>query len=423
MNFGQLIPATLRRRYQRFLADVELAGGDLITVHCPNTGAMTGCAEPGRRVWLSVNDSPTRKYPHSWELVETGSGMACIHSARANRVVEEALREGRVGPLAHFTGIDREVKYGERSRADLRLRHEGVQDCFVEVKCVTLCRDGGVGLFPDAVSARARRHRRGPAGRAGCRRGGHGLGDSYFPGGNHPAPGTAGSGLSMRLGPMQLTGRSDDHLVYREGIGLQAECWLALEALRGRAAREGFDLQVASGFRSFDRQLAIWNGKARGERPVHDDRCRPVDLDSLSPAGRVEAILRYSALPGASRHHWGTDVDIFDAAALPPGYRLQLTPEEVSDEGLMGAFHRWLDEELAAGNDFFRPYAVDRGGVAVERWHLSFAPLARGCEAALTPELLADALCDCELELADVVLEALPQLFKRYICSPRGEKP
>jgi hypothetical protein len=84
----------------------------------------------------------------------------------------------------------------------------------------------------------------------------------------------------------------------------------------------------------------------------------------------------------------------------------------------MGAFHRWLDEELAGANDFFRPYAVDRGGVAVERWHLSFAPLACDCQAALTPELLANALCDCEMELADIVLTALPQLFERYIRLP-----
>lgn len=158
MNFDQLIPATLRRRYQRFLADVELPGGELITVHCPNTGAMTGCAEPGWRVWLSVSDSPTRKYPHSWELVETDRGMACIHSARANRVVEEAIGQGLVTPLARFNRLDREVKYGERSRADLRLSREDAPDCFIEVKCVTLCRKGGVGLFPDAVSARAKRH-------------------------------------------------------------------------------------------------------------------------------------------------------------------------------------------------------------------------------------------------------------------------
>jgi LAS superfamily LD-carboxypeptidase LdcB len=185
--------------------------------------------------------------------------------------------------------------------------------------------------------------------------------------------------------------------------------------LQSSAARSGFDLQVASGFRSFDRQLMIWNAKARGQRTVHDDHGRPVDLQRLTPLARAEAILRFSALPGASRHHWGTDLDVFDAAALPADYRLQLTPEEVADDGMMGPFHRWLDEELARGGGFFRPYAEDTGGVAVERWHLSYAPLAAACEAALTPVLLADAIRDCDLELADVVLAELPALFDRYV--------
>ena len=158
MNFDQLTPATLRRRYKRFLADVELADGELLTVHCPNTGAMTGCAEPGRPVWLSHSDSPTRKYPHTWELVDTGTGMACIHSARANRVVEEAVTAGRVDALARYTDVRREVKYGEGSRADLLLRREGAPDCYIEVKSVTLRRGAGEGAFPDAVSQRASKH-------------------------------------------------------------------------------------------------------------------------------------------------------------------------------------------------------------------------------------------------------------------------
>jgi sugar fermentation stimulation protein A len=87
MQFGSMLEGRLLRRYKRFLADVELPGGEIITVHCPNTGAMTGCADAGSRVWLSVSDSKTRKYPHTWELVETASGMACIHSAKANQVV------------------------------------------------------------------------------------------------------------------------------------------------------------------------------------------------------------------------------------------------------------------------------------------------------------------------------------------------
>ena len=159
MNFTELIPATLLRRYKRFLADVELADGSRLTVHCPNTGAMTGCAEPGSPVWLSVSDSKTRKYPHTWELVDTTEGMACIHSARANRVVEEAIVGGRVETLAGYDSLRREVKYGEGSRADLQLDDPERGRCTLEVKSVTLCR-GGDGVFPDAVSDRARKHLR-----------------------------------------------------------------------------------------------------------------------------------------------------------------------------------------------------------------------------------------------------------------------
>jgi sugar fermentation stimulation protein A len=158
MTFDELIPGVLRRRYKRFLADVELAGGDVITAHCPNTGAMTGCAEPGSPVWLSVSDSRTRKYPHTWELVETVTGMACIHSARANAVVEEAVREGRIAALAGYAETRREVRYGRGSRADLQLLDPQRGPCTIEIKSVTLCREDGVGVFPDAVSDRARKH-------------------------------------------------------------------------------------------------------------------------------------------------------------------------------------------------------------------------------------------------------------------------
>ena len=156
---GGLLRGTLLRRYKRFLADVELDSGETLTVHCPNTGAMTGCAEPGWPVWLSVSDSKTRKYPHTWELVETARGMACIHSARANPVVAEAVAAGGVPAFAAYPNVRREVKYGAGSRADLVLEGEGAR-CVVEIKSVTLCGEGGVGLFPDAVSERARKHLR-----------------------------------------------------------------------------------------------------------------------------------------------------------------------------------------------------------------------------------------------------------------------
>ena len=154
-----LIEGKLLRRYKRFLADVEMADGEVITVHCPNTGAMTGCAEPGSRVWLSVSDSPTRKYPHTWELVETSQGMACIHSARANKLVYAAFASDRIPGFEDYPNIRTEVKYGQGSRADLLLEGPSGR-VFVEVKSVTLCDADGQGLFPDAVSDRGRKHLR-----------------------------------------------------------------------------------------------------------------------------------------------------------------------------------------------------------------------------------------------------------------------
>ena len=157
MQLGALVEGRLLRRYKRFLADVELGSGEVITVHCPNTGAMTGCAEPGWRVWLSRSDSKTRKYPHTWELVETDRGMACVHSAKANGVVREAFDGGLIPGFDAYPELRAEVKYGQGSRADLLLQGESGR-AFIEVKSVTLCLEGGQGLFPDAVSDRGRKH-------------------------------------------------------------------------------------------------------------------------------------------------------------------------------------------------------------------------------------------------------------------------
>lgn len=155
----ELVEGVLLRRYKRFLADVELVDGRQITAHCPNTGAMTGCAEPGSKVWLSVSGSKTRKYPHTWELVETPEGMACVHSAKANQVVRSAFEAKVIPGFDAYSEIRAEVRYGDKSRADLLL--EGPPGrVFVEVKSVTLCLADGQGLFPDAVSDRGRKHLR-----------------------------------------------------------------------------------------------------------------------------------------------------------------------------------------------------------------------------------------------------------------------
>lgn len=194
-----------------------------------------------------------------------------------------------------------------------------------------------------------------------------------------------------------------------------------LAELQRRARTAGFDLAVASGFRSFERQRLIWNEKASGRRPVLDDAERPIPVGKLAPWPWVQAILRWSALPGASRHHWGTDLDVFDRAALTDDYPApRLTAAECTADGVFADFHRWLDEELARDTalGFFRPYAVDRGGVACEAWHISYRPLADTYQRALSPELLADCVRESDLAFADAVLLHLDEIYRRFVAVP-----
>ena len=190
-----------------------------------------------------------------------------------------------------------------------------------------------------------------------------------------------------------------------------------LHFLAQRAASAGFMLKVASSYRSFERQLLIWNNKARGLRPVLNDVGVPIDINTLNDRDKVFAILRWSALPGASRHHWGTDIDVYGAAQLDPTYQLQLTLEETQGSGPFAEFHRWLSDELTYGNsEFVRPYAQDRGGIAPEPWHLSYAPLANIFARQFSLELLYGQLQQTELELKDTVLTHLEEIYTRFIC-------
>ncbi|MEM7283988.1 MAG: DNA/RNA nuclease SfsA [Pseudomonadota bacterium] len=154
-----LIPAVLQRRYKRFLADVTLNDGTTVTVHCPNTGAMMGCQEPGSRVWLSTSDNLKRKYRHTWELVEARPQVLVgINTARTNALAFEALETDKISQLAGFDSIRKEVHVGERSRIDFLLEYPGGNQCFLEVKNVTAAVEEGIAAFPDAVSQRATRH-------------------------------------------------------------------------------------------------------------------------------------------------------------------------------------------------------------------------------------------------------------------------
>ena len=162
MKFNQtLIPATLIKRYKRFLADVEMDDGSVITAHTPNTGSMKGCCEPGSRVWLSDSGNPARKYPWSWELVETSPGVITgINTGLPNKLVMEGIENGAIKQLQGYDTLRPEVRYGkENSRIDLLLEDYRKPSCYVEIKNVTLA-ENGTGYFPDAVSKRGSKHLR-----------------------------------------------------------------------------------------------------------------------------------------------------------------------------------------------------------------------------------------------------------------------
>ena len=218
------------------------------------------------------------------------------------------------------------------------------------------------------------------------------------------------------MNPLELTGRARTHLTEPPA----AHCLVhrdaadAFLAMREAAMQAGIELEAASAFRDFERQRQLWNAKFTGERPLLDASGRLLDTASLAEPQRVAAILLWTALPGASRHHWGTDLDVIDRAAVAPGYEVQLVAGEYAPGGPFGRLSHWLDENMRHFG-FFRPYATGKGGVRPEPWHISYAPVARQALRDLDLPILAEALQGQEVLGLHAIVAGLPEIHERYV--------
>lgn len=216
----------------------------------------------------------------------------------------------------------------------------------------------------------------------------------------------------------ELTGQARTHIaaVADPACLLHAQVVTPFLNLRRAALDDGIDLQPMSSFRDFDRQLKIWNGKFSGERPMLDASGAELDAARLSPRERIDAILLWSALPGASRHHWGTDLDLVDRGSSAAGHQIKLTRAEFAPGGPFAKLDLWLDAN-APRFGFFRPFQGVRSGVQPEPWHFSFAPIAEKARQRLSTQVLRTAIAGAPLLGKEVVLGSLDELHARYVAS------
>ncbi|OOF61360.1 M15 family metallopeptidase [Rodentibacter pneumotropicus] len=225
----------------------------------------------------------------------------------------------------------------------------------------------------------------------------------------------------MKLTIAMLTGKSREHLVnlpcpFSTNHFLQKEAILAFQSLQQCAVKNGFNLQPASSFRDFQRQQLIWNGKFSGERKVHDDEGHGLDLTLLDDWQKCQAILRWSALPGGSRHHWGTEIDIFDTDLLPQGQSLQLEPWEYEKGGYFFELSEFLIENLPHF-DFTLPFMQQPIGKKIGRepWHISYLPLAELARMQFSPEILLHSWQNEEIGGKDILRKHIDQIFEQFM--------
>ena len=218
-----------------------------------------------------------------------------------------------------------------------------------------------------------------------------------------------------------LVGLDDSFIDYSSlEVPLHREIIGPVKRLKAAAYDHGFDLCLASGYRSYQKQLQIWNEKAQGIRSVLDINEVKLEVHMLSKLELMHAILRWTALPGASRHHWGTDFDIYDAAAVDENSPLELTRAETQEGGPFAEMYRWLKTYLSSQHDFFRPYEIELNGVAPEPWHISYRPLAQNYLSQLNLQQISFVINQHSIQLKDEVLENLESIFNRYVKNISG---
>lgn len=215
----------------------------------------------------------------------------------------------------------------------------------------------------------------------------------------------------------KLTGRSDGHLTRYQGYLLHPSLITKLTELQKRAKTEiNADLAIISGFRHFDIQQQIWNNKLTGKKPVLDDNDKILSPENFSKRDFIEKIMRFSMIPGASRHHWGSDFDVYDASKEIKA-NVQLTPSECTEGAIFGELHAWLDENIENKRDesFFRPYAHDLGGVACEKWHISYRPVSQELNELYSMDIFIRNLEESNILSKSLIKKESEYFFEQYV--------
>ncbi len=220
----------------------------------------------------------------------------------------------------------------------------------------------------------------------------------------------------------QILGLTDSHIHYfaqnslfpEKKVGIHQQMRPAFHALVAKGKEVGLVIEIASGFRSFERQLLIWNNKYTGKTAVKDIHGKTLALAKLSPLEIIQSILLFSALPGASRHHWGCDIDIYAPNLLPKEQPLQLEPWEYKQTGPMAKLTEFLATEAQALGFFF-PFDSYRGGIAAEPWHLSYAPLANKYQQAVDISALKQCLTETNINGKNTIINELTNIIEQFI--------